>query len=148
MAHCPRAVLPKGRRAFQGSARLLTKEGGVPADDSPLLFTGPAKTRHSELAKEQGYFHEMLELSKTKGKPFMATEGLTAAADTLVSNGTLSLPACARGKVTLAALSFKQELYVYTSSAIRVFRYSVVLPNFSTEFVARHSLAPFVCPGP
>jgi hypothetical protein len=125
VAHCPRAVLPKGRRAFQGSARLLTKEGGVPADDSPLLFPGPAKTRHSELAKEQGYFHEMLELSKTKGKPFMATEGLTAAADspvfpfvagdTLVSNGTLSLPACARGKVTLVALSFKQVLYVYTS---------------------------------
>ena len=34
------------------------------------------------------------------------------------------------------------------SSAFTVIRYSVVLPNFSTEFVARHSLAPFVCPGP
>lgn len=122
MALCPRPVLLRGHRAFQVSVRLLTKESGAPADDSPLPFPGPAKTRHTELARELGYFHEMLELSKTKGKPFVATEGLTAAADspvfpfvagdTLVSNGTLSLPACARGKVTLVALSFKQVLYI------------------------------------
>lgn len=118
MARYWRTVLPKNRRYFHGSVRQLIKDGGVRADDPPLSTSKETKTRQFELIKEQGYFHEMIELSRGKGKPFFASDALTEAADspvfpfvsgdTLVNDDTLSLPACARGKITLVALSFKQ----------------------------------------
>lgn len=117
-ARYSRTVLSKYRRYLHGSVRQLNKDGGVREDDPPLSTSTATKTRQFELIKEQGYFHEMIELSRGKGKPFIASDALAEAADspvfpfvsgdTLVNDNTLSLPACARGKITLVALSFKQ----------------------------------------
>ena len=74
------------------------------------------KNRNERIV-EKGYFHEMVELQKTKGKPFVAEQSLNdameavkvpaLAAETL-NGGELALPAALEGKVTLLALSFKQ----------------------------------------
>lgn len=88
------------------------------------------KTRAERLAAEQGYFHEMVELQKTKGKPFVAAAGVRAevesqpfpsvTGDTL-AGGELSLPAGCRGKVTLVALSFKQFGFAQLESWVKPF---------------------------
>ena len=117
VARFPSTVQWIDRRSFQTGTRLLAKDGEEAPSHPPLLPGLAAKTRHERLAKEHGYFHEMLELKKTKGKPYLAAKGLVAAADSSVfplvegetlTNSQLSLPAAARGKVTLVALSFKQ----------------------------------------
>jgi hypothetical protein len=129
VARLPRTVLSNNRKNFHSSINLLNKDGGVREDDPPPSSTS-TKTRQFELIKEQGYFHEMIELSRGKGKPFIASDALTVAADspvfpfvsgdTLVNDNTLSLPACARGKITLVALSFKQ-VNKLSVSCIRLF---------------------------
>ena len=101
-------------------------------DDEPFMPPNyEGKTRAERLAMEQGYFHEMMQLQKTKGKPFHAEAGLAPAAtaptfpsvtaDALLG-GEISLPAAAHGKITLVALSFKQFGFVQLPSYIEPFQ--------------------------
>ena len=72
----------------------------------------------------------MVELQKTKGKPFVAAAGVREAKESqhfpsvtgeTLKGGELSLPAACRGKVTLVALSFKQFGFVQLESWVKPF---------------------------
>lgn len=89
-------------------------------------------TRTEQMRMEQGYFHEMMELQKTNGKPFVAEAQITKAADATsfpaVTAETLggpvaemALPASLQNKVSLVAVSFKQFGFVQLDSWIQPF---------------------------
>ena len=119
---------------------------------SPRPFTAPAvdgasgaqedsnakqHTRAEKLRMEKGYFHEMLELQKTNGKPFIAEDKLvdvdSAAIFPALTGETLGgaaaeleLPASLQAKngttkVSLVALSFKQFGFEQLDSWIHPF---------------------------
>ena len=79
---------------------------------------------------EQGYFHEMMELQKTNGKPFVAEAQITKAADAksfpavtaeTLGGPEMALPASLQNKVSLVAVSFKQFGFVQLDSWIQPF---------------------------
>jgi len=83
---------------------------------------------------EHGYFHELTQLSRTKGKPFVAANSINSVNEAklfpYISGESLtgkafSLPAAARGKVSLVALSFKQFGFVQLPSWIEPFQKDV-----------------------
>ena len=129
----PRLLRPAVRHwAMPRQFSLAGAGAGKDKEPKTGLAAKPMKER---LAAEQGYFHEMMQLQKTKGKPFVADTSVIPAAEarvfpsltaeTLVDS-ELSLPADCRGKVTLVALSFKQFGYVQLASWIAPFQHAAL----------------------
>jgi mitochondrial ATPase complex subunit ATP10 len=74
-------------------------------------------SRRDRLIKERGYFHEMVELNRTGGKLFIASNELLkpSSAETFppltadsISEGEMIMPSAAVGKISIVGISFKQ----------------------------------------
>lgn len=97
-----------------------TMKRSLPVAIRPIHMSSSSldkNSRRDKLIKEKGYFHEMVELNKTGGKLFVASNELSKPSASInfpsfqgdsISNGSLVMPSASIGKVSLVGISFKQ----------------------------------------
>jgi len=103
---------------------------GMPPVQSMRTLPLLRQSKRERRSVDKGYFHEVMELQKTKGKPYMAMKTVRPAdkaetfpdlkAENLMDH-EIHLPSALVGKVSLVAISFKQFGFLQLDSWIQPF---------------------------